>query len=133
MHEDKKFTDSNMKKDSIDTDLPGPAAGHTPVTSPALTGKHTTASSVATPGHDGYPPQVPEKDHAEHTDPLDHDHAADSHRASTSSSGQESNNSSIRKKPGFMDKLKGEAKILSGKLGGKEEKVEEGKKLLGRN
>ncbi|KAF9039836.1 hypothetical protein BJ165DRAFT_1530851 [Panaeolus papilionaceus] len=36
------------------------------------------------------------------------------------------------KKPGLMDKIKGEMKIVSGKLGGKEEKVEEGRRLMGK-
>ncbi|EAU87468.2 hypothetical protein CC1G_02227 [Coprinopsis cinerea okayama7 len=37
------------------------------------------------------------------------------------------------KKHGFMDKIKGEAKVISGKLGKNESKVEEGKKLMGKN
>jgi hypothetical protein len=37
------------------------------------------------------------------------------------------------KKPGFMDKIKGEMKVMSGKLGGNEQKVEEGRKIMGRN
>ncbi|TFK40159.1 hypothetical protein BDQ12DRAFT_664666 [Crucibulum laeve] len=36
-------------------------------------------------------------------------------------------------KPGFMDKLKGEVKVISGKLGHNEQKVEEGKKMMGKN
>ena len=32
------------------------------------------------------------------------------------------------KKPGLMDKLKGEVKVISGKLGNNQEKVMEGKK-----
>ncbi|PPQ72433.1 hypothetical protein CVT24_003128 [Panaeolus cyanescens] len=36
------------------------------------------------------------------------------------------------KKPGLMDKIKGEIKIVSGKLGGKEEKVEEGRRMMGK-
>ncbi|KAF8317527.1 uncharacterized protein EI90DRAFT_3085033, partial [Cantharellus anzutake] len=44
--------------------------------------------------------------------------------------GQDSASSDeTRKKPSFMDKLKGEAKIFSGKLGKNEEKVEEGRAL----
>lgn len=39
----------------------------------------------------------------------------------------------VRKKPGFMDRLKGEVKVISGKLAHKESKVEEGRKLMGRN
>jgi len=32
-----------------------------------------------------------------------------------------------------MDKLKGEVKVISGKLGGNEEKVEEGRRMMGKN
>jgi hypothetical protein len=39
----------------------------------------------------------------------------------------------VRKKPGFMDKLKGEVKVISGKLSHKESKVEEGRRMMGRN
>lgn len=39
----------------------------------------------------------------------------------------------VRKKPGFMDKLKGEMKVISGKLSHKESKVEEGRRMMGRN
>lgn len=44
-----------------------------------------------------------------------------------------SKTSDTTKKPGFMDKIKGEVKVLSGKLGHKDEKVEEGRRLLGKN
>jgi len=36
-------------------------------------------------------------------------------------------------KVGFMDKMKGEAMVLSGKLGKNERKVEEGKNLMGKS
>ena len=39
----------------------------------------------------------------------------------------------VRKKPGFMDKLKGEMKVISGKLSHKESRVEEGRRMMGRN
>lgn len=39
----------------------------------------------------------------------------------------------VRKKPGFMDKLKGEVKVISGKLSHKEDMVEEGKRMMGKN
>jgi hypothetical protein len=35
------------------------------------------------------------------------------------------------RKPKFMDRVKGEAKVIVGKLSGKEEKVEEGKRMMG--
>ena len=38
----------------------------------------------------------------------------------------------LRKKPGFMDKLKGEVKVISGKLSHKESMVEEGRRMMGR-
>ncbi|KAH7868867.1 uncharacterized protein C8R40DRAFT_1074482 [Lentinula edodes] len=52
-----------------------------------------------------------------------------------SSNGAESVNSTpsntpLKKKTTLLSKLKGEAKIISGKLGGKEEKVEEGRRLI---
>ncbi|KAK7455817.1 hypothetical protein VKT23_010851 [Stygiomarasmius scandens] len=45
-------------------------------------------------------------------------------------SGSNSSQSSTRKSK-FMDKVKGEVKVITGKLGGNEEKVQEGKKLMG--
>ena len=39
----------------------------------------------------------------------------------------------VQKKPGFMDKLEGEVKVISGKLSHKESKVEEGRRMMGRN
>ncbi|KAF9257994.1 hypothetical protein L218DRAFT_935171 [Marasmius fiardii PR-910] len=36
------------------------------------------------------------------------------------------------RKPKLMDKLKGEVKVITGKLGGKEDKVEEGRRLMGK-
>ena len=36
-----------------------------------------------------------------------------------------------RRKAGFMEKMKGEAKVLLGKVEGKPQKVEEGKKIKG--
>jgi hypothetical protein len=42
-----------------------------------------------------------------------------------------SNGGSLSHKPKFMDRVKGEAKIIAGKLGGNEEKIEQGKRLKG--
>ena len=39
----------------------------------------------------------------------------------------------VRKKPGFMDRLKGEVKVISGKLSHKESRVEEGRRMMGKN
>ena len=147
--ENTKFGTGAMKKDAIDGGAPGSATSDSGIpAAPGLTGKHTTASSVATPGHEGYPPQVPTKDHVGDNHPsrgVDSSapdardralgHSAGHGRASTSSSGQGSNTStsSPTKKHGFMDKLKGEVKVISGKLGGNEEKVEEGRRMMGKN
>lgn len=55
---------------------------------------------------------------------------------STQSSGKSSSSNgsggSERRKSTFMDKLKGEAKVLSGKMSHNEEKIEQGKKLMGK-
>ncbi|KAK0472497.1 hypothetical protein IW261DRAFT_1507739 [Armillaria novae-zelandiae] len=48
---------------------------------------------------------------------------------STSSNGS---NGSVGKKPKFMDKVKGEVKVLSGKLGNNESKIEEGRRMMGK-
>ncbi|KAH6893999.1 hypothetical protein BKA70DRAFT_796810 [Coprinopsis sp. MPI-PUGE-AT-0042] len=50
-----------------------------------------------------------------------------------SSSPSPSSDSKGEKKPGFMSKLKGEVKVISGKLGHNEAKIEEGRKLMGKN
>jgi hypothetical protein len=50
--------------------------------------------------------------------------ASRKHRASTGSA--------PTNKVGFMDRMKGEAMIISGKLGKNEKKVEEGKSLMGK-
>ena len=62
------------------------------------------------------------------------DHVKGSSAASSSDAASASSNGSgsTTKKSGFMSKLKGEAKVISGKISGNEEKVEEGKKLLGK-
>ena len=36
-------------------------------------------------------------------------------------------------KPKFMDRVKGEAKVFVGKMGGNEEKVEEGRRMMGKS
>ena len=41
-------------------------------------------------------------------------------------------NGSVGKKPKFMDKVKGEVKVLSGKLGNNESKIEEGRRMMGK-
>ena len=39
----------------------------------------------------------------------------------------------VPRKTGFMDRLKGEIKVISGKLSHKESKVEEGRRMMGKN
>jgi len=58
-----------------------------------------------------------------------------SHYTTTSStlSSSDSADSKGEKKHGFMSKLKGEVKVISGKLGHNEAKVEEGRKMMGKN
>jgi hypothetical protein len=43
------------------------------------------------------------------------------------------NGGSTSHKPKFMDRVKGEAKIIAGKLGGNEEKIEQGMRLKGKD
>ncbi|KAF9462799.1 hypothetical protein BDZ94DRAFT_1260365 [Collybia nuda] len=52
-------------------------------------------------------------------------HQPSGHRASTGSAGS-------HHKVGFMDKMKGEAMVISGKLGKNEKKIEEGRHLMGK-
>jgi hypothetical protein len=53
--------------------------------------------------------------------------------AAVMNSSSHAEHGTVRKKPGFMDKLKGEVKVISGKLSHKESKVEEGRRMMGRN
>lgn len=48
----------------------------------------------------------------------------------TPAASKSSTSGSIGKKVGFMAKVKGEAKIIAGRMSGKEEKVEEGKRMM---
>ncbi|KAJ3835128.1 hypothetical protein F5878DRAFT_327567 [Lentinula raphanica] len=60
---------------------------------------------------------------------FDQDEAAVHQHDKSVSSGSTTSTPS-RKKTNLLTKIKGEAKIISGKLGGKEEKVEEGRRLI---
>jgi hypothetical protein len=60
-------------------------------------------------------------------------HGAEAAAVMDRSSHAEHEPEKVRKKPGFMDKLKGEVKVISGKLSHKESRVEEGRKMMGRN
>ena len=59
-------------------------------------------------------------------------HGAEATGAAVTGLSPHAEHETVRKKPGFMDKLKGEVKVISGKLSHKESKVEEGRKLMGR-
>ncbi|KAF8981105.1 hypothetical protein BDQ17DRAFT_1379990 [Cyathus striatus] len=48
-------------------------------------------------------------------------------------SSKKTDSASGKEKHGFMDKIKGEMKVISGKLGHDEEKVELGKQMMGKN
>ncbi|THU90557.1 hypothetical protein K435DRAFT_864186 [Dendrothele bispora CBS 962.96] len=58
--------------------------------------------------------------------------AAVSEKSSSGKSSGSGSEGGGGKKSKFLDKVKGEVKIIAGKLGGKEEKVEEGKRLMGK-
>ncbi|KAG6917701.1 hypothetical protein DXG01_001473 [Tephrocybe rancida] len=64
------------------------------------------------------------------TDAID-PKTADRHSTS-GSDGRSSLSSGERHKVGFMDKVKGEAKVISGKLGHNEKKIEEGRQMMGK-
>jgi hypothetical protein len=52
------------------------------------------------------------------------------HKRTTSTVSQGSGSVHGRKKVGFFDKVRGEAKVIVGKIEHKKEKVEEGKRIL---
>jgi hypothetical protein len=57
--------------------------------------------------------------------------ASDTSNTLFSQSHERGNGSTVRK-PKFLDRVKGEAKIIAGKLGGNDEKIEEGMRLKGK-
>jgi hypothetical protein len=59
------------------------------------------------------------------------DNSPDMHARPSSELGGPSSVTDAHRKPKFMDKVKGEMKIFSGKIGRNPEKVEEGKKMKG--
>lgn len=105
---------------------------------------------IPSPHHDGATPSAAIQDHANHAKQISEPPSAfsTSTPSSTDSSsnkgaahGKESSNGSesvnstpsstpLKKKTTLLSKIKGEAKIISGKLGGKEEKVEAGRRLI---
>ncbi|KAJ3903737.1 hypothetical protein F5879DRAFT_124220 [Lentinula edodes] len=107
-------------------------------------------SEIPSPHHDVATPSAAIQAHANHAKEISEPSSAfsTSTPSSTDSSfnkgavhGKESSNGAesvnstpsntpLKKKTTLLSKLKGEAKIISGKLGGKEEKVEEGRRLI---
>ncbi|KAF5329299.1 hypothetical protein D9619_009415 [Psilocybe cf. subviscida] len=75
---------------------------------PAVPPKHQDTAEMARSHNDN-------KTSTHQTQPEAHDAATDVHR-----------------KPTFMDKVKGEAKVITGKMTHNEDKVEDGKKLMGK-
>ncbi|KAF5329298.1 hypothetical protein D9619_009414 [Psilocybe cf. subviscida] len=58
--------------------------------------------------------------------------AADANTTSHTKSESTSSNSSAGKKPSLFNKMKGEMKVLSGKIGHNEDKIEEGRRMMGK-
>ncbi|KAF9526173.1 hypothetical protein CPB83DRAFT_908575 [Crepidotus variabilis] len=84
-------------------------------------GMLTNDSNVATPGHGDTPSTMKSS--------QDKEINKSAHSASPSSD----SGSGPAKKTGFMSKVKGEMKVLSGKMSKDEAKIEEGRKLMGKN
>jgi hypothetical protein len=144
--EGKAFGGNILTKDQVDTGVPGPAG----TTIGATSAKNTNTSTIATPGHDGYPstttgPVPPAKKSSHDTDKLtpkvpakESSQDADKPRAVGAGSGGLAGaggpaSSSPPKKSGFMDKVKGEMKVISGKMSKDDAKIEEGRRMMGKN
>ncbi len=88
-----------------------------------------SASTLADTGHSKFvEPDSPTYTSSPHqgTPPLNTQTSSWSAGSGNSSMG------SVGRKSTFMDKVKGEVKVLSGKLSHNEERIEEGKKLMGK-
>ncbi|CAA7263933.1 unnamed protein product [Cyclocybe aegerita] len=105
--EEKKFAGNVFKKQSAGT-----------VTPPRV------SSDIATPGHE-YPPSGTKGGAV--------GAGAGGLAGAGGRRGSEGMAEHDHRKSGFMDKLKGEMKVISGKLGHNEEKVEAGRKMMGKN
>lgn len=84
------------------------------------------------PMDEKYAKKIEAETHPEHK-PVDTPAAAhhgESGSIASGVSGSTTSDGTPKKKPGFMAKLKGEAKIISGKLGHNEAKIEEGRKIM---
>ncbi|KAK7046142.1 hypothetical protein VNI00_007145 [Paramarasmius palmivorus] len=96
-----------------------------------------TDSTVAVTGHEAPSHAAPPKD-GKFTENVVNGDTRDHHDVSSTLSGGSGGSDGSRsvggtpRKAKLMDKIKGEMKVISGKLGGKEEKVEEGKRMMGK-
>ncbi|KAG9217644.1 hypothetical protein CCMSSC00406_0003667 [Pleurotus cornucopiae] len=89
-------------------------------------------SEVATTGHGSHHGRTASQTESRR---KSHDLAAshlDTRAASDHPKDRSGSMSSSSSKPSFMDKVKGEVKVISGKLGKNEEKVEEGRRMMGK-
>ncbi|KDQ23694.1 hypothetical protein PLEOSDRAFT_1090573, partial [Pleurotus ostreatus PC15] len=89
-------------------------------------------SEVATTGHGSHHGRTASQTESRR---KSHDLAAshlDTRAASDHQKDRSGSMSSSSSKPSFMDKVKGEVKVISGKLGKNEEKVEEGRRMMGK-
>ncbi|KAJ4490742.1 hypothetical protein J3R30DRAFT_129906 [Lentinula aciculospora] len=114
---------SNANTATTGTDLAEPHS-HSPVTSVSNTrhANHTKDVSVSSALSEASTGSR----YGSGVDGAAHDRDGSvSHSANSTPSGTPS-----KKKATLMSKIKGEAKIISGKLGGKEDKVEEGRRLI---
>ncbi|ESK86501.1 hypothetical protein Moror_9852 [Moniliophthora roreri MCA 2997] len=104
---------------------PLPITPHTDSTV-AVTG-HERSSNAAPPTNGKFTEDMVNGDRKDHQDLAS--------MVSGGSSGSDGSRSvgGIPRKAKLMDKIKGEVKVISGKLGGKEEKVEEGRRLMGKS
>jgi hypothetical protein len=110
-------TAKNLPPTPLQNDSTAANVGHHELSTPSLMNSDTTASTTLSSP----------KTHAKN----------ESVSSTTSDSGPDSPNgtgsrisSTPRKKTNLLSKIRGEAKVISGKLGGKEEKVEEGRKIM---
>ncbi|KAF6756183.1 hypothetical protein DFP72DRAFT_294650 [Ephemerocybe angulata] len=81
-------------------------------------------STTATTGHESKPRTAPTSTATHSTSPNTSTHGRTGSAGSAGSG---------HKKAGFMSKVKGEMKVVAGKMSGNEQKVEEGKRIMGKN
>ncbi|KAJ4486545.1 hypothetical protein C8J55DRAFT_558509 [Lentinula edodes] len=143
-------TPSTKPVDSMSSISPHPPQNDSTIANVGHDNLTSGTPEIPSPNHDGATPSAAIQDHANHAKNISEPSSAfsTSTPSSTDSSfnkgaahGKESSNGAesvnstpsstpLKKKTTLLSKLKGEAKIISGKLGGKEEKVEEGRRLI---